>query len=104
MVGKASDKVPFTVETMRNCLCPRCPVQAKSQCVARLKEKLSEALRASPLKYEAIPGAYCAAGKAACTDLDFSQKCLCFGCPVFSRYHLASGQPVGYYCRDGASV
>lgn len=94
-------RVPFVVATVGKCLCPRCPVQANSKCVADLKVGLAEALKNSPLKHEKIPGAYCAAGKASCSDLDPTKSCICGNCPIFTQYTLASSKPVGYYCRDG---
>ena len=103
MVQQAGSKVPFIVGTVGKCMCPKCPVQAKSQCVAKLKGGLGEALKRNPLKHDEIPGAYCGAGKATCTDLNAKQSCICGGCPIFAQYKLASGKPVGYYCRDGAS-
>jgi hypothetical protein len=103
MVQQVVSKVPFVLGVVGKCLCPGCPVQAKSQCVSGLKNSLSQALSQQPLKREQIPGAYCASGKATCGDLDPKQKCLCGDCAVFAEYKLANGQPVGYYCRDGAA-
>jgi len=103
MAQQVSHKVSFVVGTVSKCMCPKCPVQAKSQCVTKLVGGLGEALKRNPLKHEEIPGAYCGAGKATCTDLDPKQNCICGGCPIFAQYKLASGKPVGYYCRDGAS-
>lgn len=94
-------KVPFDNSTVTRCLCPACPVQTKSGCVANLKQHLSDALSQRPLRKEEIPGVYCSTGKATCTDLDPSQPCQCGACPVFEEYRLASANPVGYYCRDG---
>jgi hypothetical protein len=101
---QVSNKVPFVIDNVSKCLCPGCPVQGKSQCVAALKLGLNEALKKKPLKHEEVPGLYCGAGKATCTDLDPGQSCMCSGCAVFSRYNLAKGKPVGYYCRDGAAT
>ncbi len=98
-----TSKVPFSSSTVGQCLCPGCPVQAKSSCVADLKKGLEAALARNPLQREDIPGPYCSTGKATCTDLDPSQRCLCWGCSIFAQYSLANGQPVDYYCRDGAS-
>ena len=103
MVQQVAGKVPFVLDTVGKCLCPGCPVQAASQCVAELKKGLSAALKNDPLKHAEIPGAYCAAGKATCTDLDPSKSCMCGGCTVFSRYNLGSGKPAGYFCRDGSA-
>ncbi|PKN63316.1 MAG: DUF2769 domain-containing protein [Deltaproteobacteria bacterium HGW-Deltaproteobacteria-15] len=99
-----SQKVPFDLSNVKKCVCPGCPVQAKSGCVAGLKKQLAGALAKTPPKKEEIPGAYCATGRATCTDLDPSQPCQCGGCPVFSEYNLASGKPAGYYCRDGQAM
>jgi hypothetical protein len=96
-------KVTFSTQTIGMCLCPKCPVQAKSQCVAKLKGDLASAIKRSPLSKAEIPAVYCSTGKATCTDLDTKQNCLCFGCPVFAKYNLDKGRPVGYYCRDGAA-
>jgi len=97
-------KVPFVAANVGKCKCPKCPVQAKSQCVAKLKMGLGEALKGNPLKHEDIPGVYCGAGKATCTDLDPSKSCMCGTCSIFTQYKLASGKPVGYYCRNGAAI
>ena len=96
-------KVPFDTSTAGQCLCPGCPVQMDSECVARQRVKLEETLRRNQSNREEIPGAYCGSGKATCSDLDPSQICLCAGCPVFEQYDLAAAQPEGYYCRDGAA-
>jgi len=96
-------KVPFNTETVSKCLCPGCPVQTRSSCVAGLKKNLQGALARTPLKREEIPGVYCSTGNATCTDLDPSQQCQCGSCSVFAEYNLSSGKPAGYYCRDGAS-
>jgi hypothetical protein len=29
---------------------------------------------------------------------------MCGTCSIFTQYKLASGKPVGYYCRDGAAI
>jgi hypothetical protein len=103
MAQQVSAKVPFTLSNVSKCLCPGCPVQAKSQCVAGLKKGLSEALKKDPLKHEEVPGVYCGAGKATCTDLDPNKDCLCSGCVVYGQYKLGKGEPAGYFCRHGAS-
>ena len=103
MVQQITRKVSLVTGTVSKCMCPKCPVQAKSQCVAGLKGGLSEALKRNPLKHEEIPGVYCGAGKATCTDLDSSRACICGRCAVYTEYKLASGKPGGYYCREGSS-
>jgi hypothetical protein len=103
MAQQVKSKVPFILENVSKCLCPGCPVQGKSQCVAGLKSGLNEALKRNPLKHDEIPGVYCGAGKATCPDLDASQNCLCGGCNVFTSYKLANSKPVGYYCAGGVA-
>lgn len=103
MAQQVISKVPFVMDTVSKCLCPGCPVQTASQCVADLKSRLGQALSRNPLKREEIPGAYCGAGKATCGDLDPSQSCLCGGCAIFTQYNLGAGQSPGYYCKNGAA-
>ncbi len=93
--------VMFTSENVGKCLCPKCPVQSKSQCVSGKLGTISEALSKKPLQREDIPGLYCSTGTATCKDLDPTQSCICGGCSVFKENNLATGTPVGYYCRDG---
>jgi hypothetical protein len=94
-------KVPFTLDTVGKCKCPGCPVQAKSECVAGLKKGLNAALAKKPLVAADIPGAYCSAGTAKCTDLNPSAGCICGTCGIFSQYQLAKSTPVGAYCQNG---
>jgi hypothetical protein len=96
-------KVDFTAGNVTKCQCPKCPVQAKSQCVSGKLGSISQALSKTPLAREDIPGVYCSTGKATCQDLDPSQSCICGNCAVFKENNLAAGTPVGYYCRDGHS-
>jgi len=94
---ETNQKVPFTVENIKKCICTECPVQNTSQCV---KEKMEKAKEMIP-EPEDIPGLYCATGVAACKDIDTNQMCICGECPLWEEYNLASGKPLGYYCRDG---
>ncbi len=96
-----SAKVPFSTANVGKCMCPQCPVQSKSQCAAGKLATIKDALAKKPLSREDIPGVYCSTGTATCNDLDPSQSCICGTCAVFNQYNLASGKPVGYYCRDG---
>jgi hypothetical protein len=52
-------------------------------------------------KADDVPGLYCASGAATCKDIDTKQMCICGDCPLWKASHLASGKPLGYYCRDG---
>jgi hypothetical protein len=96
-----SPKVSFTASNIGKCMCPKCPVQAKSECVSGQLKTISASLAKKPLIREDIPGVYCSTGTATCTDLDPQQSCLCGGCAVFSQYKLDAGLPAGYFCRDG---
>lgn len=96
-----SAKVSFTASNVGKCMCPKCPVQAKSQCVGGKLTSIKDALARTPLIREDIPGVYCSTGTATCKDLDPTQSCICGGCAVFSQFNLATGLPVGYFCRDG---
>lgn len=96
-------KVPFNLDTVTKCLCPQCPVQSNSKCVNKKKQELKAALKKPLLQPEEIPGDYCASGTAACTDLNMNMPCMCFGCPVYKDYSLASAVPTCYYCRDGVA-
>jgi hypothetical protein len=96
-----STKVTFNSGNVGKCLCPKCPVQAKSQCVSGKLGTITQALLKSPIVREDIPGVYCSTGTATCKDLDPSQSCICGNCGIFKEANLAQGTPVGYYCRDG---
>jgi len=103
-------KVAFTMENGMKCICSKCPVQAGSPCA---QEKIGKMMKADPPKGMAaqmtmqmpapaeVPGLYCSTGKATCTDLNFKQMCICGNCPIWAENKLASGKPMGYFCRDG---
>jgi hypothetical protein len=103
MSQTAGVKVPFIVASVSKCMCPKCPVQSKSQCVSGELSTIKDVLKANPLKREDIPGVYCSTGNATCRDLDPKQSCICGGCGVFSQYKLAGFKPVGRYCHDGSA-
>ena len=94
-------KVLLNVDNFGQCLCPDCPVQAKSECVAELRDNLDVALEDEPLDPEQLPGMYCATGVAECEDLETGKTCLCYNCSVFDDNDMEDGLPYGYYCRDG---
>ena len=95
------NKVPFTPANIGECLCPKCPVQSKSQCVSGKIATIAGALSKNPLNAEEIPGLYCVTGNATCQDLDAEQPCICDGCAVYRDYNLENGMPDGNYCADG---
>ncbi|PKN89362.1 MAG: DUF2769 domain-containing protein [Deltaproteobacteria bacterium HGW-Deltaproteobacteria-1] len=94
-------KIPFNSTNVGKCMCPKCPVQAKSQCVSGKLTSIKDALAKTSLIREDIPGVYCSTGTATCKDLDPKQSCICGGCAIFSQFNLAAGLPAGYFCRDG---
>jgi len=94
--------VAFTVESVKKCICPVCPVQTGSKCVRGKASALTAALKANPLVPADIPGVYCATGVAECKDLSFKQACICASCPLYTEYKLKGRKPPLYYCRDGA--
>ncbi|MEN6623983.1 MAG: DUF2769 domain-containing protein [Smithella sp.] len=96
-----SPKVPFTASNFSKCLCPKCPVQAKSECVRGKLTTINTSLAKTSLSNEDIPGIYCSTGNATCQDIDPKQSCLCGACAVFSQYKLDKGLPAGYFCVDG---
>lgn len=101
-------KVDFNLENIQKCICKTCPVQAESECVKQKRMKVQEMMPKMMEKNmtpepEMIPGMYCATGKASCVDIDVSKMCQCNECAIWKEYDLPSGQPMGYYCRDGES-
>ncbi|HEX8950142.1 MAG TPA: hypothetical protein VF790_14335 [Dissulfurispiraceae bacterium] len=98
-------KVPFILDNVQLCQCPKCPVQQSSQCVKQLGQNLQQAIKKQPLKHEEIPGLYCGGGSATCNDLSYKNACLCGTCSVFNeKYHLADNNPAGYFCKGGKAV
>lgn len=101
-------KIEFNAENVAKCLCTTCPVQGTSDCVKGKVKKIQEMMAedvdiATIIEPNDVPGVYCANGKATCTDLYFHEECQCTECPIFKENNLMKGEPVGYYCRDGAA-
>lgn len=92
--------VEFNMENIQRCLCPGCPVQAKSDCVMDKLKKLKSQKGETP-DPEDVPGVYCATGKATCENLDPNQMCQCDKCEVWKEYKLDEGEPGSYYCAEG---
>lgn len=57
------------MENIQRCLCPGCPVQAKSECVQDKLSKMQLKSGGTP-SAEDVPGVYCGTGKATCDGLD----------------------------------
>jgi hypothetical protein len=95
-------KIPFIKSNFIRCICGKCPVQSKSECVKDKMGAVPEILQShSAPRHEDFPFAYCAAGTATCTDIDVKQTFICFDCAVYKEYKLSEGIPVLYYCKDG---
>jgi hypothetical protein len=95
--------VEFTRDNAMKCMCGKCPVQAQSACVAEKSAKLKMAMESGMDGMPAVvdvPGLYCANGVAACTDLDFSQRCICSGCLVYKENRLGQWK----YCERGSAA
>ncbi len=104
MAHQTAVRVPFIAANVGKCMCPKCPVQSKSSCVAGKLSTIEAALKANPLKKEDIPGVYCSTGKATCTDINPNASCLCGACGVYDQYKLANFKPGGRFCGNGASA
>ena len=88
-------RVEYTKENVEKCWCGSCPVQVGSACARELYEasKASEELP-SP---EALPGLYCATGRATCKDLELVERCNCPSCLVWGENCLSGN----HYCSLG---
>jgi len=98
-------EIEFNAENIGKCLCLKCKVQGKSQCV---QDKLillqEESLSSSLVEPKEFPALHCASGIEHCSDLDGNEKCLCGECPVYAENDLGSGSPERYFCLDGPST
>jgi hypothetical protein len=100
-------RVEFTLENADKCQCPKCPVQASSNCAQDKIQNVMDMQRQDQPADEAVPdpqempGLYCAeaVGKSTCQDLDFEQTCICGTCAVHQENNLMAG----YYCRAGSA-
>lgn len=104
-----AEKVPYTQENAIMCICTKCPIQAESTC-AGTKVRAMEAMMEKGMPQgmmpppSDVPGLYCSTGVATCKDLDTTKMCVCTVCPVWDKYKLEAGTPMGYFCRDGKAV
>lgn len=95
--------VEFSRDNVMKCMCGECPVQADSSCVADKNTGLEEAMTAGldPMPaQDQVPGLYCSAGTASCTDLNFAELCICGECAVFIDNKLGGWK----YCEQGAAT
>lgn len=88
--------VDFTQANVTSCQCTFCPVQSNSGCVGQAREKMrGQDVMAMPQKD--VPNVYCSQGTASCGDLDFSQRCICPTCSVWTENGLSNYK----YCQNG---
>ncbi|MBP1946730.1 DUF2769 domain-containing protein [Methanobacterium petrolearium] len=99
-------EVEFCLENLEKCLCDCCPVQNKSRGVLD-KMKIIEEISQDDLdsrmmiEKERIPAIYCAGSNSTVKDLNSFHECQCEKCMVWKENNLFSGEPAGYFCRDG---
>lgn len=103
-----NSRVPYTVDNIMKCMCPKCPVQANSKCAMNKLDSLVKGLESAgegnvpePLN---IPGLYCSTGKATCHDLNPKEQCICYTCAIWKEYNLQNVEPVMYFCQRGKAV
>ncbi|MDQ1253305.1 MAG: hypothetical protein QG646_2460 [Euryarchaeota archaeon] len=108
MNTSGNSKVPYTIENIKKCMCPKCPVQADSKCAMdkldNLVRGLENAQEGEVPEPQDVPGIYCSAGKATCQDLDPNQQCICYTCAVWKEYNLGEGTPSMYFCQNGKAT
>jgi hypothetical protein len=101
-------KVPYTIENIKKCMCPKCPVQANSKCAMDKLENLARELEGpweeDTPESQYIPGIYCSAGKATCQDLYPEEQCICNTCAVWRKYQLQNVKPTMYFCQRGRAA
>jgi hypothetical protein len=98
-------EIEFNQENIEKCLCSKCKVHNKSQCVKNKEIKLQEkALSAALIRPEEFPALYCASGKEHCSDLDSNEACLCPDCTIYAANDMGTGSPDSYFCLNGQST
>lgn len=101
-------EVEFNLENLDKCLCDCCPVQNQSRCVLdkmKIMQEISQEDLDSRImiEKERVPAIYCAGNNVSLKSLDSLQECQCDKCMVWKENNLFSGEPAGYFCRDGKS-
>ena len=101
-------KVPYTLENIKKCMCPKCPVQANSKCAMdkldNLMKKYGSGSEGNVPKNQDVPGIYCSTGRATCQDLYPEEQCICYTCAVWKEYNLQNVKPTMYFCQRGGAV
>lgn len=95
-------KIEYNMENMKKCVCNVCPVQAKSECAQKVFKMMPEMMKKGEMPDpKKFTGLYCATGTTMCGDLDYDKMCNCPSCPIYQENNLSSGEPGGYYCKNG---
>lgn len=98
-------KIEFNRENIEKCLCIKCKVQSKSQCIKDKVILLQEkALSSALVEPKEFPSLHCASGKEQCNDLHVKENCMCLDCPIWKDNELEYGAPGYYFCIDGPST
>jgi hypothetical protein len=101
-------KVPYIVENIKKCICPKCPVQTNSKCATdklkNLVKGLESAREGEVPEPQNVPGIYCSTGKATCQDLNLKEQCICYTCAVWREYDLQNVRLGMYFCLKGKAV
>ncbi len=96
-------KVPFTKQNAKKCVCWQCPVQSDSYCIKVNAEQMGDVMSTKFFEPQIVPGLYCSSGEAACRDIDTDRSCICGTCTIYHENHLASGQPLDHFCKNGSA-
>jgi len=103
-----NSKVPYTIDNIKKCMCPKCPVQADSKCAKdklnSLTKELGSIQEGGVPEPQNVPGIYCSTGKATCQDLNPEEQCICYTCAIWKEYKLGDGTPSMYFCQNGKAV
>jgi hypothetical protein len=108
MSKSADAKVPYVVSNIERCKCSQCPVQADSVCAqdkySRLKNEMKSLGEGEAPEPHKVPGVYCSAGTATCSDLDHNRDCICKTCAVWEEHRLENANPMMYFCNIGRAT
>lgn len=103
MNQSTGNKIPFTRENAKKCICWQCPVQKDSQCIKSNEEKMGEVMTTRFFEPQIVPGLYCSSGTASCKDIDTNRQCICGGCEVYNSFRLSNNEIKGQYCKNGSA-
>lgn len=75
-------KVPFTLENIKKCKCPQCPVQTNSKCAIEKLNTFAKGIESAReedfLKNQDVPGIYCSIGRDTCQDFFPEKQCMLY--------------------------